>query len=255
MNATPMSENTPSPSEQQGQTKAGAKIVFAGAILILVAGAFVLANSRGSGTTAGSFAVRTDKADATYYDFEMPIFRVSGARPGERVSAELAHEGRAVAKTASGVTIDNQGYGLIRGDMVTDENSAAARGSWTLTVRSAGGETASVRYDIVPGCADASPASITTDKKEYRVGEQIRYRVKGPKNTQVRWFGLTGRPEEALNLKEANAYYGDVTNAQGEWESPGIVASLADADAQEIVSNSIVTLCDKTAQAKVTIRR
>lgn len=251
-----MTDTTPPTIIQSPSPSSGMKIVFVGIVLILIAGVFVLVNSRPSGSAGPiGFSVTADKSDATYYDFEMPIFRVEGARPGSTVIAELVHDGKTVARTASGVTIDAAGQGLIRGDLVTDENSGQYRGSWTVKVRGQDGEEATADYTIVSGCSDSSEPEITTDKKEYRVGEEIRYGVKGPRNTQVRWFGLAGRDREALNLNESNAYYGDVTDGSGEWESSSITATIADANASEAVVSSIITLCDKTAQVKVTVRR
>lgn len=245
--------SSPSSAPETGP-RAGAKIVFVGAILILVAIAFVLVNIRPQ-SRSGDFAVTADKADARYYDFEMPIFRVTGARPGSRVVAELQRDGKKVAQTASGVTIDAQGQGFIRGAMTTNENSAQYQGAWTVTVRSETGEQATLNYTVVSGCADQATAKITTDKQEYKVGEEIRYTIQGPKDTQIHWFGLSGRADNALDLNESNAYYGDVTDASGQWKSTGLTASLADPNAEEGMSTALVTLCDKTTQAKVTVRR
>ncbi len=251
-----MTDTTPPTEIQSPSPSSGMKIVFVGIILILIAGVFVLVNSRPSGPDGQrGFSITADKAGATYYDFEMPIFLIEGARPGSSVSAELTHDGKTVARTASGVTIDGNGQGLIRGDLVTDETTDKYRGVWTVMVRDDSGAEATTRYTIVSGCSDATEPEITTDKKEYRVGEEIRYRVKGAKDTQVRWFGLVGRDREALNLSESNAYYGDVTDGSGEWESSGITATITDPNTSESVMSSIVTLCDKTAQAKVTVRR
>ena len=248
-----MSDTLSPVSAPVSDPKAGAKIIFVGAILILVAIAFVLVNIRPQGS--GTFAVTTDKASARYYDFEMPIFRVTGARPGSRVTAVLMRDGKKIAQTASGVTIDAQGQGFVRGAMITDENSPQYKGDWTVMVRGDAGEQAEVRYSVMPGCVDQALPKITTDKQEYKVGEEIRYTVQGPKDTQVRWFGLSGRADNALDLGESNAYYGDVTDTGGQWKSTGLIASLPDQNAQEGISTALVTLCDKTAQAKVTVRR
>lgn len=243
-----------SPSDHSNGAPNGMKIVFVGIVLILIAGVFVLTNTRWSLTANGSFSLVADKTDAAYFDFEMPIFRVKGARPGSEVIAELTRDGKLVARTGSGVVIDDSGQGLIRGDFVTDEDSKDYLGSWRLTARDETGQEAAVDYSITTGCSEDTDLTIVTDKQEYTVGEEIRYTVRGPKNTQIRWFGLSGR-EGRLNLSEANAYYGDVTDANGEWESRGIIARIPDPINSEANATSIVSLCDKTAQAKVTIRR
>jgi hypothetical protein len=107
-------------------------------------------------------------------------------------------------------------------------------GSWTKSVR-VGDQTATVGFTV------QAQVRLTVDKNRYVVGESPFYTVTGPPNTPILWSSMLG----GESTGEVDAYYGQTTDANGNWSGyggawqPGHVGSWV----------KIVKLADSTALA------